>query len=56
MLEAPPGAGKTIRVPLALLGEAWLAGQTILMLETRRLAPPEFVPSIDASCAGLRHA
>lgn len=38
VLEAPPGAGKTTRVPLALLHEAWLAGQTILMLEPRRLA------------------
>ncbi|WP_090306307.1 ATP-dependent helicase HrpB [Pseudomonas linyingensis] len=38
VLEAPPGAGKTTRVPLALLGEAWLAGQTIVMLEPRRLA------------------
>jgi ATP-dependent helicase HrpB len=38
VLEAPPGAGKTTRVPLALLGETWLGGQTILMLEPRRLA------------------
>ena len=38
VLEAPPGAGKTTRVPLALLGEPWLAGQRILMLEPRRLA------------------
>jgi len=38
VLEAPPGAGKTTRVPLALLGEAWLAGQTIIMLEPRRMA------------------
>ncbi|CAI8984040.1 ATP-dependent helicase HrpB [Pseudomonas sp. IT-P294] len=38
VLEAPPGAGKTTRVPLALLNERWLAGQTILMLEPRRLA------------------
>jgi len=38
VLEAPPGAGKTTRVPLALLSESWLAGQTILMLEPRRLA------------------
>ena len=38
VLQAPPGAGKTTRVPLALLGEPWLAGQTILMLEPRRLA------------------
>lgn len=38
VLEAPPGAGKTTRVPLALLGEVWLDGQSILMLEPRRLA------------------
>jgi len=38
VLEAPPGAGKTTRVPLALLTAPWLAGQKILMLEPRRLA------------------
>ncbi|WP_061291339.1 ATP-dependent helicase HrpB [Azotobacter vinelandii] len=38
VLEAPPGAGKTTRVPLALLDEPWLEGQRILMLEPRRLA------------------
>lgn len=38
VLQAPPGAGKTTRVPLALLGESWLEGQTIVMLEPRRLA------------------
>jgi ATP-dependent helicase HrpB len=38
VLEAPPGAGKTTRVPLALLQEPWLNGQSILMLEPRRLA------------------
>ncbi|GGO75648.1 ATP-dependent helicase HrpB [Marinobacterium nitratireducens] len=38
VLEAPPGAGKTTRVPLALLDEPWLGGQKILMLEPRRLA------------------
>ncbi len=38
VLEAPPGAGKTTRVPLALLDEAWLDGQRILMLEPRRIA------------------
>jgi ATP-dependent helicase HrpB len=38
VLQAPPGAGKTTRVPLALLGEPWLAGKSILMLEPRRLA------------------
>jgi ATP-dependent helicase HrpB len=38
VLEAPPGAGKTTRVPLALLDAPWLAGQRIVMLEPRRLA------------------
>lgn len=38
VLQAPPGAGKTTQVPLALLGEAWLGGRSILMLEPRRLA------------------
>lgn len=38
VLEAPPGAGKTTRVPLALLSEPWLGSQKILMLEPRRLA------------------
>ncbi|MCJ8168465.1 ATP-dependent helicase HrpB [Atopomonas sediminilitoris] len=38
VLEAPPGAGKTTRVPLALLAEPWLQGQKIIMLEPRRLA------------------
>ena len=38
VLEAPPGAGKTTQVPLALLDEAWLAGRSIVMLEPRRVA------------------
>ncbi len=38
VLQAPPGAGKTTCVPLALLGEPWLAGRSILLLEPRRLA------------------
>jgi ATP-dependent helicase HrpB len=38
VLEAPPGAGKTTLVPLALLDAAWLKGQKIVMLEPRRLA------------------
>ncbi|MDX2481109.1 MAG: helicase-related protein, partial [Desulfuromusa sp.] len=38
ILQAPPGAGKTTQVPLALLDEDWLQGQKILILEPRRLA------------------
>src|SRR5690349_16365349 len=38
VLQAPPGAGKTTRVPLALLHESWLSGQKLVMLEPRRLA------------------
>ena len=38
VLQAPPGAGKTTRVPLALLDERWLGRQRVLMLEPRRIA------------------
>src|SRR5262245_31901586 len=38
VLVAPPGAGKTTRVPLALLDAPWLAGRKIVMQEPRRLA------------------
>src|SRR5690554_6050277 len=38
LLQAPPGAGKTTRVPLALLDAPWRKGRKILMLEPRRLA------------------
>ena len=38
VLTAPPGSGKTTRVPPALLGDGWLAGKKIVMLEPRRIA------------------
>lgn len=38
VLTAPPGTGKTTRIPPALLDEAWLSGRKILVLEPRRLA------------------
>ncbi len=38
VLVAPPGAGKTTVVPLALLNEPWVAGGKLIMLEPRRLA------------------
>ncbi|HTG69161.1 MAG TPA: ATP-dependent helicase HrpB [Candidatus Udaeobacter sp.] len=38
VLVAEPGAGKTTRVPLALLDQPWLSGKKIIMLEPRRLA------------------
>ncbi len=38
VLVAPPGAGKTTLVPLALLSASWRGDQRILMLEPRRLA------------------
>jgi len=38
VLEAPPGAGKTTVVPLALLDEVWRGDGKILMLEPRRIA------------------
>ncbi|MGH9058893.1 MAG: DEAD/DEAH box helicase, partial [Acidimicrobiales bacterium] len=38
VLQAPPGSGKTTRVPLSLLGARWLAGRRVLVLEPRRVA------------------
>jgi ATP-dependent helicase HrpB len=38
VLQAPPGAGKTTVVPLALLEQGWLGGRKILLLEPRRIA------------------
>ncbi|QCR22520.1 ATP-dependent helicase HrpB [Pontibacter sp. SGAir0037] len=38
IVNAPPGAGKSTLLPLALLNEAWLQNQKIVMLEPRRLA------------------
>ena len=38
VVQAPPGAGKTTRVPLSLLDCVWLANKKIIMLEPRRLA------------------
>jgi ATP-dependent helicase HrpB len=38
VLQAPPGAGKSTGVPLALLNAEWLGNRKIVMLEPRRLA------------------
>jgi ATP-dependent helicase HrpB len=38
VLVAPPGAGKTTRVPLILLDEPWARAQKIILLEPRRIA------------------
>src|SRR6266700_1749626 len=38
VLVAPPGAGKTTRVPLALLDAAWARNKKIIVLEPRRIA------------------
>lgn len=38
VLQAPPGAGKSTVVPLALLAEPWVRDRKLLMLEPRRLA------------------
>ncbi len=38
VISAPPGAGKTTRVPLALLDEDWTAGRKIILVEPRRIA------------------
>ncbi len=38
VIVAPPGAGKTTRVPLALLDAEWATGRKLILLEPRRLA------------------
>jgi ATP-dependent helicase HrpB len=38
VLVAPPGAGKTTVVPLALMDEPWVGGRKLIVLEPRRLA------------------
>ncbi len=38
VVVAPPGAGKTTRLPLALLDEPWIRGGAVVLLEPRRLA------------------
>ncbi|MEM8793473.1 MAG: ATP-dependent helicase HrpB [Pseudomonadota bacterium] len=49
VLVAPPGAGKTTRVPPALEGAGWAKGR-ILMLEPRRLAARAAAERIAAEC------
>src|SRR5919202_2901317 len=38
VLVAPPGAGKTTRVPLIVAGEPWATDRKVLVLAPRRLA------------------
>ncbi len=52
VLVAPPGAGKTTAVPLALLGAEWLAGKRILLLAPRRLAARAAAHRMAALLAG----
>jgi len=38
VISAPPGAGKTTRVPLTLIDEAWTEGRKLILVEPRRIA------------------
>lgn len=38
VITAPPGAGKTTRVPLTLLNESWTGGGKLILVEPRRIA------------------
>ncbi|MEM9056504.1 MAG: hypothetical protein AAGD86_03450 [Pseudomonadota bacterium] len=49
ILHAPPGAGKTTVVPLALKDALWLNGRRIVLLEPRRLAARAAPPPKAAS-------
>src|SRR3954465_5009809 len=51
VLVAPPGAGKTTRVPLALLDEPWVEDRKLVVLEPRRLAAR---PAADRMARTLR--
>src|SRR5258707_14057012 len=48
VLVAPPGAGKTTRVPLVLAAEPWAQGKKLLVLEPRRLAARAAAPPLAA--------
>jgi ATP-dependent helicase HrpB len=50
VLEAPPGAGKTTLVPLALLEAAWRGDGKIIVLEPRRLAAKTAAARMAALC------
>ena len=52
VLVAPPGAGKTTRVPLALLDASWAQGKRILVLEPRRLAARAAAQRLADQCDG----
>ncbi len=55
VLVAPPGAGKTTRIPLALIREEWMKGKRLIMLEPRRLAArraAEFMAALLAERVG----
>ncbi|MFO1189978.1 MAG: ATP-dependent helicase HrpB [Alphaproteobacteria bacterium] len=57
ILVAPPGSGKTTRVPLALMAEPWLGSGRIVMLEPRRIAAraaARFMASMIGEAAGER--
>ncbi len=38
VLQAPPGTGKTTRVPPSLIDQPWIGDQRVLLLEPRRVA------------------
>ncbi len=38
VVQAPPGSGKTTRIPIALLNSSWLSNNKIVLIEPRRLA------------------
>ena len=52
ILTAPPGSGKTTRVPPALINESWLGQKRIVMLEPRRLAATSCAEYIARSSFG----
>jgi ATP-dependent helicase HrpB len=52
VISAPPGAGKTTRVPLTLLDEAWPAGRKLILVEPRRIAARAAAERMAATIGG----
>ena len=52
VISAPPGAGKTTRVPLALLAETWTEDRRIILVEPRRIAARAAAERMAATSGG----
>jgi len=54
VIQAPPGSGKTTHVPIALLGEKWLQGKRIVMLDGLKGTLPVYTANLIVGMTGER--